>query len=108
MSRREGAKILSSRSAELGKGFQKVRLEQNYPNPFNPTTTIGFSVRSSGFVSLKVYDVLGREVKVLVNEFKKAGRYEVKLDASGLPSGVYLYRLCTAGHAEARKLVILR
>jgi hypothetical protein len=70
-------------------------LEQNYPNPFNPSTKIGFGVSGLGsrWVRLAVYDVLGREVAVLVNEKKTAGSYEVKFDGSALPSGMYFYRI---------------
>jgi photosystem II stability/assembly factor-like uncharacterized protein len=68
-------------------------LESNYPNPFNPATEIGFRIVADGFVSLKVYDVLGKEVRTLVNEELKAGSYEKTFDATGLASGVYFYRL---------------
>ncbi|MGB5874177.1 MAG: hypothetical protein WBH56_10685, partial [Bacteroidota bacterium] len=67
---------------------QKFSLEQNYPNPWNPTTTIRFRVERAGFVSLKLYDTLGREVKVLVHERKPPGEYAVDLDEGGLASGV--------------------
>ncbi|MCX6142867.1 MAG: T9SS type A sorting domain-containing protein [Ignavibacteriales bacterium] len=68
-------------------------LEQNYPNPFNPTTNFEFRIAAAGFVSLKIFDVLGREVAALVNEERQAGTYRVTWDASKLPSGVYFYRL---------------
>jgi hypothetical protein len=68
-------------------------LSQNYPNPFNPTTTIRFSIPQSGDVTLRVFDILGREVAVLVNEKRTAGRHDVTFDGTGLASGVYLYRL---------------
>jgi hypothetical protein len=83
-------------------------LSQNYPNPFNPTTNIRFSVAQSGNVSLKLYDVLGREVAALVNERKAPGRYEVKFDGGGLASGVYFYRLQAGNFIQARKLLLLR
>ena len=70
-------------------------LEANYPNPFNPQTTIRFSVPESAQVKLAVYDVLGREVRVLVDGVREAGMHEVVFDASTLPSGTYLYRLET-------------
>jgi hypothetical protein len=70
-------------------------LEQNYPNPFNPVTSIRFSVPKTGLVGLKVYDALGREVEVLVNEQLTSGRYEIKFDASKLASGIYFYTLET-------------
>lgn len=72
---------------------QDFQLEQNYPNPFNPTTTIEYRLSSSGFVSLKVYDMLGREVTTLVNEHQKAGTHAMIFDGERLASGVYFYRL---------------
>jgi hypothetical protein len=72
---------------------EKFELHQNYPNPFNPKTTIRFDVSTSGNVSLKVYDVLGREVAVLADEYLRAGSYERVFDAGDLPSGVYIYSL---------------
>jgi hypothetical protein len=73
----------------------QIVLYQNYPNPFNPSTKIGFRVWGLGsrWVKLAVYDVLGREVAVLVNEKKEAGNYEVQFDGTGLSSGVYFYRI---------------
>jgi predicted GH43/DUF377 family glycosyl hydrolase len=101
-------------------GIPKVFvLEQNHPNPFNPTTTIrynvGVVVAPSGVeghaainVRLAVYDLLGREVAVLVNEKKAPGRYEVRFDATGLASGVYLYGLTAASFLGTRRMVVLR
>jgi len=83
-------------------------LEQNYPNPFNPATTIAFSIPSSAFTSLKVYDILGNEVATLVNEEKPAGTYEVQFDASNLSSGVYLYRLSAGNFTEMKKMVLMK
>ena len=83
-------------------------LLQNYPNPFNPTTNIQFSIVNTQFTILKVYDVLGREVALLVNERKAPGSYTVPFDASGLASGVYFYRLSAAQYVECRKMVLLK
>ncbi|MBI5472722.1 MAG: T9SS type A sorting domain-containing protein, partial [Ignavibacteriae bacterium] len=83
-------------------------LEQNYPNPFNPVTRIPYSVRGLGFVSLKVYDLLGREVATLVNEVKAPGTYSVQWDGKGYASGVYLYKLQTDNLVATRKLLLLR
>ncbi|HXG00278.1 MAG TPA: alpha-amylase family glycosyl hydrolase, partial [Bacteroidota bacterium] len=91
--------------AELPRGYA---LLQNYPNPFNPATTIGFSIQVSGFVSLKVYDVLGREVATLVNGVLQPGNYEVTWNAAGVSSGVYLYRLVAGGFVETKKMVLAR
>ncbi len=83
-------------------------LFQNYPNPFNPSTEIGYRVSGVGFVSLKVYDVLGREVATLVNERKAPGNYEVRFDGSGLAGGVYICRLTTADLTQTRKMIFVR
>jgi hypothetical protein len=87
---------------------QGYGLEQNYPNPFNPTTTIGFSVPVSGFVSLKVFDLLGREVMTLVNEERAAGSHRVTFDAANLPTGTYLYTLKATGYQETKRMVLVR
>ncbi len=84
------------------------RLEQNYPNPFNPGTTITYVLPRSSEVRLTVCDVLGRTVSVLVNDTRGAGVHEVAFDASGLSSGVYLYRLQAGDFVQARKLMVLR
>ena len=83
-------------------------LDQNYPNPFNPTTKIRFEIPNGGLVELKVYDVLGNEVGVLVNEEKPMGRYEVDFKAANLPSGVYLYKLQAGNFFETKKLMLLK
>jgi len=83
-----------------------VRLFQNYPNPFNPTTHFGFEISDFGFVSLKIYDLLGREVATLVNGMKAPGTYTVKWDASGFSSGVYVYRLRAGSTVASRKLIV--
>ncbi len=85
-------------------------LEQNYPNPFNPSTVIGYRVKGSGYgvVTLKVCDILGRDVAVLVNEKKVPGSYEVKFDGSHLSSGVYFYRLNTEQFVETRKMILMK
>jgi hypothetical protein len=86
----------------------KYLLHQNYPNPFNPSTTIKYELPKSSVVRLSVYDILGREVLVLVNERRDAGVHEIKYDGSGLSSGVYLYRLTVGSFVETRKLVLVR
>jgi hypothetical protein len=81
-------------------------MSQNYPNPFNPTTNLEFGISNLEFVSLKVYDITGKEIMTLVNEVKPAGRYLVKFDGSNLGSGVYFYKI-TAGNFSAVKRMFL-
>jgi hypothetical protein len=81
----------------------EYRLEQNYPNPFNPSTKISFSLPKGGDVKLLVFDVLGREVTVLVNGFRTVGTHSVDFDASSLSSGVYLYKIQAGDFTETRK-----
>jgi hypothetical protein len=83
-------------------------LEQNYPNPFNPTTTIRYSLKETGKVSVRVYDVMGREVKVLVDGVQGAGEYSVVMDAMGLSSGVYVYQLRAGGYVFTRKMMLVK
>jgi Secretion system C-terminal sorting domain len=94
---------------------REFSLDQNYPNPFNPTTVISYHMASTGRVSLKIFDVYGREVTTLVNERKPPGTYRVRVDAGSLASGVYLYRLIMvpAGveggtFVRTRKMILVR
>ena len=90
---------------EIPKEFS---LSQNYPNPFNPSTKIKFSLPSSQFVTLKVYDVLGREIAGLINELREVGNYEVQFNPDNLVSGIYYYRFQAGTYSETKKLVLLR
>ncbi|HSW54420.1 MAG TPA: T9SS type A sorting domain-containing protein [Ignavibacteriaceae bacterium] len=83
-------------------------LSDNYPNPFNPSTTIDYAIKSTGFVTLKVYDLLGTEVASLVNERKEPGNYTVTFDASNLQSGIYFYTLASGNFTETKKLILLK
>lgn len=83
-------------------------LEQNYPNPFNPMTTIKFALPKDGFVRLVVYDILGREVSSIVNEFKNAGNYSVNFDASRLASGIYFYKIEVNGFTDIKKMTVIK
>jgi photosystem II stability/assembly factor-like uncharacterized protein len=90
--------------------FEPVSFElnQNYPNPFNPTTKIKYQISDVGFVTLRVYDVLGNEVALLVNEKKEIGNYEVSFDASNLSSGVYIYQLNVNEFINTKKMVLMK
>jgi murein tripeptide amidase MpaA len=83
-------------------------LSQNYPNPFNPSTSIEYSIPSSEYVSLTIYDVLGNKVAELVNERKDAGMYKINFDASALTSGIYIYKLQAGSFVQTKKLMVLK
>ncbi len=83
-------------------------LSQNYPNPFNPSTNIAFTLPQAGSVSLKVYDVLGKEVMTLADEFMQGGKYEVKMDAGSLAGGIYFYKLVTGSFLETKKMILAK
>ena len=90
---------------DLPKAFE---LLQNYPNPFNPSTNIGFRLPVASSVKIVVYDILGREVSVIVNERRVAGTYTERFDASVLASGVYLYRLTSGSFVQTRKMIVVK
>ena len=92
---------------------EEFYLSQNYPSPFNRSTKIGFRLSDFGFVNLKVYDVLGKEVATLVNEEKPAGSYEVEFsdhsdEGQNLSSGIYFYKLIAGGFVQTKKMILLR
>ncbi|NCQ17689.1 MAG: hypothetical protein COZ80_08360 [Ignavibacteria bacterium CG_4_8_14_3_um_filter_37_9] len=86
----------------------RFALYQNYPNPFNSSTKIKYSIPNSAKVSIKVYDVLGKEVTTLMNEFQNTGTHEIEFDASKLSSGLYFYRIISGIYSETRKMILLR
>jgi hypothetical protein len=102
--------IIPPSSIETGSSEvpDEYHLSQNYPNPFNPSTIIIYQLPESGFVSLKVFDVLGNEVAKLVDESKQSGIYEVTFDASNLPSGVYFYTLSAADFVSTKKMLLIK
>jgi hypothetical protein len=95
-------------SGNNGEIPSEYSLGQNYPNPFNPTTNIKFGLPKSGNVKLAVYDVLGNEVSVIVNEFRQAGSYTADFDASKLSSGIYFYKLSTESFTETKKMMLVK
>ncbi len=95
-------------SDAMGMVVTEYKLHQNYPNPFNPNTTIVYDVKETGHVTLKIYNLLGREVATLVDELKDNNRYQVTFDASGLAAGVYFYRVNVNDFNDVAKMVILR
>ena len=86
-------------------GFE---LKQNYPNPFNPATEISFTLPENNFVTLKVYDVSGRLVKTLVNDFRTAGNYKVSFDGGGISSGIYFYKLESGQFTDVKKMILVK
>jgi photosystem II stability/assembly factor-like uncharacterized protein len=96
---------VASQQNEVPREYQ---LEQNYPNPFNPTTKINYSIPRTGFISLKIYDMLGREVAVLVNEFKQPGKYSLTWDAGGTASGIYFYKITSEQFTSIKKMVLMK
>ncbi|MDP4192075.1 MAG: T9SS type A sorting domain-containing protein, partial [Bacteroidota bacterium] len=83
-------------------------LAQNYPNPFNPSTSIKYSIPQNSMVSLKVYDILGKEVASLVNEQKSAGSYEVNFNANSLSAGMYIYELKAGNFTQTKKMMLIK
>ncbi len=104
--RREAAQL--STPTHTNKQPTDFQLEQNYPNPFNPSTTITYQLPTTSNVSLKVFDMLGREVATLVNERQNAGQYQVRFDATRLASGMYFYRLQAGGYIETKKMMLVK
>lgn len=93
---------------EKGNNIQNYSLSNNYPNPFNPSTIIKYSLPYYGFVTLRVYDMLGREIATLVNEEKPPGTYEANFDASNLATGIYFYKLQVGSFVETKKMILLK
>jgi hypothetical protein len=100
-------------SAVTGTGSNKVKefnfkLNQNYPNPFNPSTKISYSVPKRGFVSLRIFNILGSEITKLVNETQNAGEYTVNFDSGKLPAGIYVYSLTNGTNTAIKKMILLK
>lgn len=87
---------------------ESFELKQNYPNPFNPTTNIQYELPVGNFVVLKIYDINGREIKTLINEFKPAGRYLFSFNASELSSGIYIYKIISGNFNETKRMVLIK
>jgi hypothetical protein len=86
----------------------KITLRQNYPNPFNPVTTIEYDVPKGNHVKIVVYDVNGRQVGILADDYKPAGSYRINYDASHLSSGIYYYTIISENYRQTRKMVLLK
>jgi hypothetical protein len=95
-------------SLNIGETITDYALDQNYPNPFNPTTTIAYQIPNDGRVTIKIFDVTGREVTTLVDEFKPSGQYSVKFDASRLSSGIYFYSIRSGDYNAVKKMSLIK
>ena len=84
------------------------KLEQNYPNPFNPSTTIKYQMPNAGIVTIKIFDILGREIKTIINQFEQSGVHEISYNATGLGSGIYFYHLKVNNFISTRKMILLK
>ena len=83
-------------------------LRQNYPNPFNPVTLITYSLGQGGLVTLKIFDILGQEIKTLIHEYKSAGSYQITFNASNFPSGIYFYSISTGSFISTKKMLLMK
>ncbi len=99
---------LSSILDNFNQQLSTFNIEQNFPNPFNPRTKILYSIKEEGLVTLKVYDVLGKEIATLINENRPAGNYEAEFNASQLPSGVYIYKIQSGQFSDAKKMLLTK
>jgi photosystem II stability/assembly factor-like uncharacterized protein len=100
-------KMLPGSLAPIAKD-KKYELKANYPNPFNPTTSISYQIPNSGLVTLKIYDILGKEVVTLVNEVQAAGTFDVQWNASSFSSGAYFYRLTAGNFTETKRMLLVK
>lgn len=103
-----GDTTITSLRNDISSTPDKFELSYNFPNPFNPKTRIKYSIKEAGLVKIKVYDVLGSEIKILVDEVKEAGFHSVEFDGSNLPSGVYIYSLKVNGYNASKKMILLK
>ena len=100
--------LTSKQNGKEEKAIASVTEFSIYPNPFNPSTVLSYKLSAPVFISLKIYDILGREVAKLINEFQSSGRHTVSWNASTRPSGVYFYRLEYGGKAKVGKMLLAR
>ena len=89
-------------------GVKKFELSQNYPNPFNPSTTIKFNLPEAGIVKLTLFNILGQQIRTLVNEFKESGVHTINFDASELNSGMYIYKIESGSFTQTRKMTLVK
>jgi hypothetical protein len=103
-----GTSLLQWKNSAKESNDLYYNLKQNFPNPFNPVTTIGFTLKESSIVSLRVFDILGREVKTIINERLEAGIHQAEFDGGNLESGVYFYEIQANNFRDVKKLILLK
>jgi hypothetical protein len=101
------AEILILSSSENIEAFN-YELEQNYPNPFNPSTVISFKIGKPGSVKISVYDLLGNELNILIDDYLSAGKHSIEFDASGLASGIYFYKIVSGEFVQSKKMILIK
>lgn len=102
------SELITGLSRDQNQSPSRFILRQNYPNPFNPVSVISYEIPAMSHVSLRVYDLLGREVATLFEGVRPPGTYEARFDGNGLASGIYFYRLESGTYSETRKLILLK
>jgi hypothetical protein len=100
--------ILPTVNEEESLAAGNFMLYQNFPNPFNPLTTIEYNIKEANFVTLVIYDILGKEINRLVNTYKAAGSHRIQWNAENFPSGIYYYRVKSGGFMDSKKMMLLR
>ena len=105
---KEDSTVASTRTSGASLHPLSYQLEQNYPNPFNPATRIEFSIADARLITLKIYDVLGKEVATLANTTMNPGTYTIPWNAGNLPSGIYFYRLRAGQFIQSKKMTLLK
>ena len=103
-----GGVVSVERSDNSSSMVEQYLLSQNFPNPFNPSTIITFQIPKTGLVTLKIYDVLGRQVTTLVNEELNVGKHETVFDASRISSGIYFYQLKAGSFVQTKKMILIK
>ncbi|MGA8265322.1 MAG: T9SS type A sorting domain-containing protein, partial [Ignavibacteriaceae bacterium] len=102
------ADILSAIQSNNSTVVNEYKLSQNYPNPFNPSTIIKYQIPNAGRVTIKIYDLLGREIKTLVDEYQQSGAYETSFNASNLASGIYFYQIKANNFIATKKMLLIK
>ncbi len=104
----DGSITFSEEIEVNGVTVSTIHLAQNYPNPFNPATIINYQLGNDGFVSLKVFNSLGEEVAVVIDDYQSAGNYKITFNGNDLPSGMYVYQLKSGNYSESKKMLLLK